>query len=380
MNKAKRNYLGKLRKIVASHVYDLGKKIIDDAKENASEQHDVKLGVDKRLDDIVKEVIQVNVKVKNYIKATKDEVSEVLREGSKQAIAALKNEKSEGGGDHDDGFDSNDDEFFKSLGIDLDDYSDEELDDMASDDMDGDGEDFGTENDNGGQMATDVSVPENVTITKMSNDAISSAVYVLVASVPCEPVASAIRIHGDNIVRAIVSAKSPTSQIAPSSVDTGTTSKIETVKTMMSNIDDEMVPSISVEDIEDGGIVIEVIPTELPTKIVTKKDLSIKAALNRTIDLLFDKTTQEVVRDAESMAIIDTFFTKIDAAVAFIATTYGSSEEEIRSLILSALPGNINKFLSAAFYLGIVPKPYINAGMRLINLYTNKIMKEENNG
>lgn len=356
-NKVKKNYLGKLKKIVASHVYDLGKKIVEDAESSAEDNHEIKLGVHKRKNDIVKEVVELNSKVKNYIKATKDEVTEVCKEGSRQAIMALKNDPSSNNELDDD------DEFFKSLDIDLDDMDSDDWDDVLSDVGD---------DDIGEESVSDIPMR----VAKMSNDDISAAVMLFISSVQDEDVLSAIKEETSGIMNVINNTKS---SIVDEVTNTKSTGKLDMVKHLIEDIDSEMVPSISVEDIEENGIVVEVIPTELPTKIIQKDDLMLKCKVRDTVKLFLDRCAKIASTDNEIIAIVDMFDSKIQAVVNYLSTSAGLEPVRITNAIYKCIPPCVPYNVGVAFYLGLLPDDVISEGSRLVNIYYNKIYDKEEN-
>lgn len=353
-DKVKKNYLGKLKKIVASHVYDLGKKVVEDAETSAEENHDVKLGIHKRKNDIVKEVVELNSKVKNYIKATKDEVAEVCKEGSKQAILALKNDKSVSSDINDE------DEFLKSLDIDLDDMDSDDWDDVLSD--------IGDNSDIGEESISNIPIR----VSKMSNDDVSAAVMILVSSIADEEVLSAIKEHTNDILNVVKSTKS---SVVDEVTNTASTGKLELVKKVIEDIDSEMIPTISNEDIEESGIVVEVIPTELPTKIIDKNNLSLLTRVNDTAKLFLEKCAKIVHSDNEINGLIDMFDSKITAVTTYLSTVTGIEPIRITNAIYRCFPGCVPYTVGIAFYLGLLPDDIMSEGSRLIDIYYNKIKK-----
>lgn len=354
---AKQSYLKKMKNVVASHVYDLGKKIIDDAEENAREEHNVKLGIHKNIKDIVKEVVAVNTKVHNYIKATKDEVAEVCREGSRQAIVALKNEK--GSSDEMD----SDEEFFKSLDIDIE--NDDEWQDMLGDDDDDfDEDDIGVES----YMTND---DQPTVVSSMSDEDISAAIILLLASSPCSKFTSIYQDYKQDIQRIVENTHSK----VVDQITNKSTNKLEMAKQMLDEVDAEMIPSISNEDMEESVRVIEVVKTELPTTIPEKKaDLEICSRVHDTVEKIFSNALKSITSDKEKLAILEIAQCKLEAVIAYLATVTGISDLEIRRMILHS-SANLDFTTWLGFYLGLIPAPIINEATRLISIYYNKIKK-----
>lgn len=372
--KAKRSYLAKLRKMVASHTYDLGKKVLDEGIENAKELHDVDLPVNKRLKDIVKEVVDVNTKVKNYIKATKDEVSEVVKEGTKQAVAAIKNDKKD--------LTNEEDEFLSSFGIDLDDMDfDDDDDDMSNDDMDDIGEESAAQSMwDGAKDYTERRYP--TTVSKLTNDDISAAIFLLIQNIKCPHIRELYATHSDEINNIIVNG---TSSYA-SDIKSGTGDKLNYVKNMISDINSDMLPNVGTEDddnmdeeMSQSGVVIEVIETELPTKIESNQSLVLKKRLHDVILKYFSKLETCVLHDEEILAILSIAESKIDAVANYLATLCEESSLSISNTIMCSLTElvpdciPIGKRLVLAFYLGIIPEDQLEPAKRIISIYYNKI-------
>lgn len=376
--KAKRAYLGKLRTMVASHVHDLGKQILDEGIENAKENHGVKLPVEKRMKDIVKEVVAVNMKVKNYVKATKDEVQEVLKEGTKQAIVAIKNDNKD--------MTNEEDEFFKSLDIDIDDLDDEDWGDINDEDTGDDYDDDISEESFARDMwqgAKNYTEMVNATvISQLSDDDICAAILLLVQNCKCQELQSVISTHVteiENIIKG--STAGEVDEIKP-----GTGDKLNYVKNMINEVNTDMVPNIGTEDgeeLEEVGIVVEVIPTELPTAVPeSNRSLNLKRDVHRVIHMFFDKVENCINQDKEILGMLSVAESKISGVCTYLATLTGISDLEVRNRIMSTIEDvsavselPVSRRLTLAFYLGIIPEDLMEQGCRIVSVYYNKIDK-----
>lgn len=371
--KAKRSYLSKLKKMVASHTYDLGKQVLDEGIENAKELHNVDLPVNKRMKDIVKEVIDVNKKVKNYIKATKDEVAEVVKEGTKQAVVAIKNDK--------ENMTTEEDEFLASLDIDLDDFDEDDLVGDDSDDMD-----ISEESMSGREMwraaSEYTSMRYPVTVAKLTNDDISAAILLLLQKAPCPEFQEIYSTHADDINNVV---KTGTHN-SVSEIKEGSGDKLNYVKNMIQDVNADMVPNVGTEDIDEEevsavGIVVEVIPTELPT-VVPTEELNLKARIHRVIHMYLDKLEGCISRDEEITGMLAIAEAKISAVATYVSTLCGKSNIEIENMIMSSIESiapsciPVCRRLALAFYLGIIPEDLIEQGRRIISIYYNKICKD----
>lgn len=375
--KAKVSYLGKMKRIVASHVYDLGKKVLDEGIDNAKELHDVDLPVQKSMKDIVKEVITVNTKVKNYIKATKDEVSQTIKDGSKQAIIALKNDK-----EH---MTTEEDKF-------LDSFDEFDLDDLDSEDweeiMDGETSDsdeiateaFGAQDMwDGAKRYAEMSQP--TVVSKMTNDDISAAILLLIQKAPCPHFQELYASHTSEIENIV---KTGTSG-SVDEIEEGTGDKLGYVKAMIQDVNSDMVPNVGTEDMEDevegSGIVVEVVTTELPTTPEVTEDLEIKARVHRVIHMYLNKLESCISQDSELSGILSVAESKINGVATYASTICGKSDISIADMITSTITKvvpeclPVGKRLALAFYLGIIPADLIEQGQRIISIYYNKIIK-----
>lgn len=375
--KAKRSYLSKLENMVASHVYDLGKKIVDEGVENAKENHDVNLAVNKSMKDVVKEVIQLNTKVKNYIKATKDEVQEVIKEGTKQAIAAIKNDKDESGSSGD--F-MDDDDFFKSLDIDIDDLDSDDWDDIMDDDDDTIG------NESLYPDVQEVSTEDKpLVVSKVTDDDITAAIALLVSRVECPEFREVYDRYPDEIQNAIELTMSPMID----EIKEGNGDKLNLVKAMINDVNSDMVPNVGTEndidpELEEAPIVVEVIETELPTAVPESiDDLTVKARLNSAI-IKYLKTVENIIlRDDEITGILNLAESKINAVANYVSSISGKSvlsvQESIAKTLINMVPGIdstvVGPRVLMAFYLGIIPFDLASAGERIVSIYYNKIKR-----
>ena len=376
--KAKRSYLSKLKNMVSSHVYDLGKKIVDEGVENAKENHDVNLAVNKSMKDIVKDVIQLNTKVKNYIKATKDEVQEVIKEGTKQAIAAIKNDK-EASGSSGDFMD--DDDFFKSLDIDIDDLDSDDWDDIMDDD---DNDDIGNES-----LYEGVQEPSTedkpLVVSKVTDDDITAAIALLVSRVECPEFREVYDRYPDEIQNAIELTMSPMID----EIKEGNGDKLNLVKAMINDVNSDMVPNVGTEndidpELEEAPIVVEVIETELPTAVPESiDDLTIKARLNSAIIKYLNTVENIISRDDEITGILNLAESKINAVANYVSSISGKSvlsvQESIAKTLINMVPGIdstvVGPRVLMAFYLGIIPFDLASAGERIVSIYYNKIKR-----
>lgn len=376
--KAKRSYLSKLKNMVSSHVYDLGKKIVDEGVENAKENHDVNLAVNKSMKDIVKEVIQLNTKVKNYIKATKDEVQEVIKEGTKQAIAAIKNDKEASGSSGD--F-MNDDDFFKSLDIDIDDLDSDDWDDIMDDD---DSDDIGNES-----LYEGVQEPSTedkpLVVSKVTDDDITAAIALLVSRVECPEFREVYDRYPDEIQNAIELTMSPMID----EIKEGNGDKLNLVKAMINDVNSDMVPNVGTEndidpELEEAPIVVEVIETELPTAVPESiDDLTVKARLNSAIIKYLNTVENIISRDDEITGILNLAESKINAVANYVSSISGKSvlsvQESIAKTLINMVPGIdstvVGPRVLMAFYLGIIPFDLASAGERIVSIYYNKIKR-----
>lgn len=364
--------------MVSSHVYDLGKKIVDEGVENAKENHDVNLAVNKSMKDIVKEVIQLNTKVKNYIKATKDEVQEVIKEGTKQAIAAIKNDK-EASGSSGDFMD--DDDFFKSLDIDIDDLDSDDWDDIMDDD---DSDDIGNES-----LYEGVQEPSTedkpLVVSKITDDDITAAIALLVSRVECPEFREVYDSHPDEIQNAIKLSKSPMID----EIKEGDGDKLNLVKAMINDVNSDMVPNVGTEndidpELEEAPIVVEVIETELPTAVPESiDDLTVKARLNSAIIKYLNTVENIISRDDEITGILNLAESKINAVANYVSSISGKSvlsvQESIAKTLINMVPGIdstvVGPRVLMAFYLGIIPFDLASAGERIVSIYYNKIKR-----
>lgn len=376
--KAKRSYLSKLKNMVSSHVYDLGKKIVDEGVENAKENHDVNLAVNKSMKDIVKEVIQLNTKVKNYIKATKDEVQEVIKEGTKQAITAIKNDK-EASGSSGDFMD--DDDFFKSLDIDIDDLDSDDWDDIMDDD---DSDDIGNES-----LYEGVQEPSTedkpLVVSKVTDDDITAAIALLVSRVECPEFREVYDRYPDEIQNAIELTMSPMID----EIKEGNGDKLNLVKAMINDVNSDMVPNVGTEndidpELEEAPIVVEVIETELPTAVPESiDDLTVKARLNSAIIKYLNTVENIISRDDEITGILNLAESKINAVANYVSSISGKSvlsvQESIAKTLINMVPGIdstvVGPRVLMAFYLGIIPFDLASAGERIVSIYYNKIKR-----
>lgn len=376
--KAKRSYLSKLKNMVSSHVYDLGKKIVDEGVENAKENHDVNLAVNKSMKDVVKEVIQLNTKVKNYIKATKDEVQEVIKEGTKQAIAAIKNDK-EASGSSGDFMD--DDDFFKSLDIDIDDLDSDDWDDIMDDD---DSDDIGNES-----LYEGVQEPSTedkpLVVSKVTDDDITAAIALLVSRVECPEFREVYDRYPDEIQNAIELTMSPMID----EIKEGNGDKLNLVKAMINDVNSDMVPNVGTEndidpELEEAPIVVEVIETELPTAVPESiDDLTVKARLNSAIIKYLNTVENIISRDDEITGILNLAESKINAVANYVSSISGKSvlsvQESIAKTLINMVPGIdstvVGPRVLMAFYLGIIPFDLASAGERIVSIYYNKIKR-----
>lgn len=376
--KAKRSYLSKLKNMVSSHVYDLGKKIVDEGVENAKENHDVNLAVNKSMKDIVKEVIQLNTKVKNYIKATKDEVQEVIKEGTKQAITAIKNDK-EASGSSGDFMD--DDDFFKSLDIDIDDLDSDDWDDIMDDD---DSDDIGNES-----LYEGVQEPSTedkpLVVSKVTDDDITAAIALLVSRVECPEFREVYDRYPDEIQNAIELTMSPMID----EIKEGNGDKLNLVKAMINDVNSDMVPNVGTEndidpELEEAPIVVEVIETELPTAVPENiDDLTVKARLNSAIIKYLNTVENIISRDDEITGILNLAESKINAVANYVSSISGKSvlsvQESIAKTLINMVPGIdstvVGPRVLMAFYLGIIPFDLASAGERIVSIYYNKIKR-----
>ena len=362
--KAKGAYLGKLRKIVASHVYDLGKQVLDEGIENAEELHEVKLPMHKRAKDVAKEVVDLNTKVKNYLKATKDEVQEVLREGTKQAVTALKNDKED--------MTNEEDEFFKSLDIDLDDLDGDDWDDSSLDSDDEIGEETNMEWQGAKQWVEERN--PHVVVSKLTDDDISAAIILILDQVECPRFKEVYSTHREDIMSAVKRSSSP----LVDEIESGTGDKLRMVKEMISDVNEEMTPNIGTEDM-DEGIVVEVIETELPVdKPVDDTILALKDRVYRVINMFFDKAEKIIMQDEEISGILNTADIKIESVVAYVSAIDGSDPIHVRHSIWDVVTKNTaiptKQNLCMAFYLGVIPSDLIEQGKKIATIYYNKIV------
>lgn len=358
--KAKKNYLSKLKRIVSSHVYDLGKRVVDEAESSAEDNHELKLGIHKSKDDIVKEVVDLNRKVKTYIKATKDEVVDVLKQGSQQAITALKNE---GGSDEND-----EDEFFKSLGLDEDD-----LDDIVN------GEDD-EEPSMEGLISHEDRFDNVLSIKRISNSDLTAAALLLVRTCNDDEISGIVNENLEEIRNLL---ENPNYGVADE-ISQGDQSKVNLVDQFMDNIENEIAPSISNEDVEEAGLVVEVVETELPTVPVRTavEDLTLKSRYFEVLKKFLNQCKLSVYRDDELMAIAALFDGKLEAVARFIAAKLGL-EDHIPLMRKLTYPITCNGILDAVdyqtayiFYLNLIPEEIMTEGRRLIKIY-NKIKEDK---
>lgn len=361
-NKAKEGFLRRLRKIVSSHLYDLGNKVLNEGIENAKDLHEIEIPVNKGLKAIVEEALEYNKKARAEWKATKSEMRELLSSASKQVVAALKNDK--------ESLSTDEDKFLESLDLDLDDF---DFDD--SDNVDDSTDDFEMESDGSDYVGED-------------DDDINSKLYLLVKS--------GIEMSTDEELKRIVVDKNDgimnciKGMIAMVETDdegvVPDNSKLELAKSMMNNINDEIAGNVGLEDdiysedddvAEDAIVVVEVIPTELPIR-ESNDALLLKSKVYDTIQTYFKNIENVIAKDKIINAKMSKFHDKLDTVVRYILSECSDERSffDVESVILKPLHCNKHLEVAIAMFLGIVPQEIINAGHRLVDVY-DKIIKQE---
>lgn len=363
-SKTKVGFLKRLKRIVASHIYDLGNKVLNEGIENAKDEHDVTIPTDKGIKQIIKEALDTNKNVIKDLKATKSEMTALFKDASKQAIAALKNDKEE--------LTSEEDRFLASLDIDLDDFDDEELEDIMDGDFEDDSEETSFESMTDSYVGTDL-------------DAISAGVLLLIRTA-CnknEQLLNVFNSNIDNITNIINGLDKEPEDNRELRRD-----KLEIAKDLMKNIssdvtsnsvgleDDLVLPEIigenddMDEDIDSETVmVVEVIPTEVPIREKTE-DIELKAKTVEVIDKFLKNAENVVNKDPKIQSELNIIDNKLEAVARYLASVSDLDENFIHHCFISSLPKPWN--VAMAFYFNLLPEDIITAGKRILAVY-NKI-------
>lgn len=131
----KKGYLKKMYQATFLHVKDVFSDTIKSGVKNAEDLHGIKIKTQKKLDDIMDDIVIANNRAKSNIRATAKELKDVAQAAWKQAVAVALHEAEEkaGTGEYEDldldNFDLDDDDFFKEFDINFD---EDEIDDDDS--------------------------------------------------------------------------------------------------------------------------------------------------------------------------------------------------------------------------------------------------------
>lgn len=357
-NKAKDGFLKRLRKIVSSHLYDLGNKVLNEGIENAKDIHDVEIPVNKGIRDIISEAIAYNKKAKAEWKATRSEMKELLSTASKQVVIALKNDK--------EGLTTEEDRFLESLDLDLDDF---DFGDDDSEDLDDNYEFESVDNINSNYVGVD-------------EDAINSKLWLLVKTGPSlsqdDELVELVNQKSNGLLNCIKGLCDDTDD------ECHDNSKLEMAKALIDDVQDDIIPSIGLEediysdeDTDDNTslVVVEVIPTEIPIR-ESNDALILKSKVHETIKTYFSNIDRVIAQDKIINETMSKFHDKLDTVVRYLATETNRSFHDIESVILKPICCDNHLEAGIAMYLGILPESIISAGHRLVAVY-DKIKKQE---
>ena len=399
---AKKSYLKRLRKYVATNTYEIFKglglnakdaamAIVSDAKSSAKSKHNI----DLKMKNVGKQVIEVNKKAKDYVKATKDEVISTTAKGIKQAIDALKHKDTKS-----DTFGDSEDDFLKSLGMDdfeeaADDYLDSFDDEDDELDDDDDNVDYGYESFNqelwqGAKRYAEMTA--DITVQKISDDEITALILLLVEKTLSKTYPE-YGMYREDVITAMQNAKRVDSDDEESTgtVTEGSNDKLSYVKDIITSVNTDMVGNVGIEEMapppeqqeleemrNSGEIVVTIKEEEKPYP--TKKDIAVRSAIHKVIHSYFDKTKVCLMNDPEICCILDTATNKIEAVSIYLSSLLGVSDMEVQNKIMSGLlefvPDCVKakaSMVALAFYLGIIPEDLIAPARRIITIY-NKLI------
>lgn len=348
----KQSFLKRLKKVVASHIYDLGHRVLDEGIENAKELHDVEIPKNKKLKDLVAEVVEYNAKAKKNLRANISEMKDLISQASKQAVAALKNNKEE--------LTSEEDKFLESLGLDDDDMEDF---------------DFG-EDEEGMDFSEESISPEDKDYTyDIDVDKINSKIMFLLQTTPAmmgdETLAQAVSCNVDKIENIMRTLQVPKEDrdIKPAS------DKLERTKEIVEDNIGVLTSAIGIEsdDVEECEIceelpvVVEVVETELPLAEhinVTR----LKAKINMTIDKFFE-SVNHLASKPEVNATLSKFMNTLDAVTSYLSAVTGKTQTEIESVVLTPIKKTKHFEAGLIMYLDLVPEDLMEAGRRIVRAY-----------
>lgn len=120
----KQSKLKQLKSAITSQFTDIFQSYTTQARENAKMKHNIDIPKEN-VKEIVKKAIVANKSLPSKLKGTKAEIQETLIEAYKQAKSAALGETSS----------NPDDDFFKSLGLDIDDLNEDDWNDIDSGDL-----------------------------------------------------------------------------------------------------------------------------------------------------------------------------------------------------------------------------------------------------
>lgn len=358
--KTKEGFLKRLKKIVSSHLYDLGNKVLNEGIENAKDLHDVEIPVNKGLKSIIAEAIAYNKKAKAEWKASRSEMKELLSSASKQVVLALKNDK--------EGLTTDEDKFLESLDLDLDDF---EFEDDDADDTNDEFEFESMDLVDGNYVGVD-------------EDAINSKLWLLVKTGPNlshdEELVEIVNQDSEALLNCIKGIKNVESEDTCCDDD----SKLEMAKALIDEVQDGIAPNLGLEDDmynendsdEDVAlVVVEVIPTEIPIR-ESNDTLVLKTKVAETIKTYFDNIDRVIAQDKLINETMTKFHDKLDTVVRYLSAKTNRSFNDIESIILKPICCDNHLEAGIAMYLSILPNSIISAGQRLVTVY-NKIKKQE---
>lgn len=360
-NKTKEGFLKRLKKVVSSHLYDLGNKVLNEGIENAKDLHEIEIPVNKGLKSIIAEAIEYNKKAKAEWKASRSEMKELLSSASKQVVLALKNDK--------EGLTTDEDKFLESLDLDLDDF--EFDDDDASDDISDDYEFESMDLTNNNYVGID-------------EDSINSKLWLLVKTGPSlthdEEMVEIVNQNSEELLNCIKGIKNVESEDTYHDDD----SKLEMAKALIDEVQNGLAPNLGLEeDIysdEDGDeevalVVVEVVPTEIPIR-ESNDTLVLKTKVAETVKAYFNNIDRVIAQDKLINETMTKFHDKLDTVVRYLAAKTNRSFNDIESIILKPICCGNHLEAGIAMYLSILPESIIGAGQRLVTVY-NKIKKQE---
>lgn len=359
-NKAKQGFLSRLKSTVSSHVYDLGKRILDEGVESAKENHDIELAVNKKMKDIIAEALAANKQARADFKASKDEFIEIMKLATKQSIAALKNDK--------ESLTSAEDALLSELDINFDEFSDDDFLKMLE-------EDDVVEDESEDEPAVESMLfsLENITpelpacVSRLNNDTISAAILLIVAKTCQKEYGQFYREHIDAITN-VVTCSGITSCV--DEIETDSNDKTIIVNDMVDKIEDDMVPTASMES--DEIIIVE----EINHDVHNRENCELNCRIFKTLGQVLSSIQNCIAKDSEISYILNIADAKIQAVCEYIGCSLNINPIEVKNRIQKELVPSCELIeyvrldsLAMVFYLGLVPDRYINYIERLLNTY-----------